>query len=125
MQPDGSGRARQLDHAHEVLYAGFRSSDGTFVDLQTAGVKMMVDSEETAKYAEKRNKKVGALTETPVPHISIREPEISLDDHRKLAQEITRIAGEAYGIPKEKFMIHIFRCPKENIATAGVLVVYR
>jgi len=86
---------------------------------------MMVDSEVTAKYAEKRNKKVGALTETPMPHISIKGPEISLDAKRKLVQEITRIASEAYGIPKEKFMIHIFECPKENIATAGVLLVDR
>lgn len=58
-----------------------------------------------------------------MPHISVKGPEIPLDVKRKLALEITRAASEAYGIPKEKFMVHISEFPKENIATAGTLLV--
>ncbi|HMK34250.1 MAG TPA: 4-oxalocrotonate tautomerase DmpI [Desulfomonilaceae bacterium] len=60
-----------------------------------------------------------------MPHISIKGPEIPLDAKRKLVEKMTEIASEAYGMPKEKFMIHIFECPKENIAMGGVLVVDR
>jgi 4-oxalocrotonate tautomerase family enzyme len=58
-----------------------------------------------------------------MPHISIKGPEISLDAKRKLAEEITKAASEVYGIPKEKFMIHIEEFSKENIATAGSLLI--
>jgi 4-oxalocrotonate tautomerase family enzyme len=58
-----------------------------------------------------------------MPHISIKGPEISLEVKRKLAEEITKAASEAYGIPKEKFMIHIEEFSKENIATAGSLLI--
>ena len=57
-----------------------------------------------------------------MPHISIKGPEIPIEVKRKLAEEITNAANEAYGIPKEKFMIHIMEFPKENIATAGSLL---
>jgi 4-oxalocrotonate tautomerase family enzyme len=58
-----------------------------------------------------------------MPHISIKGPEIPLDVKRRLAEEITKVASEVYGIPKEKFMIHIMEFSKENIATAGSLLV--
>jgi len=57
-----------------------------------------------------------------MPHISIKGPEIPLEAKRKLVREITELVSEAYNLPKEKFMIHIFEFPKENIATAGVLL---
>ncbi len=60
-----------------------------------------------------------------MPHISIKGPEIPLEAKRKLVQEITEIASKVYGMPEEKFMIHIFECAKENIATAGVLLIDR
>ena len=60
-----------------------------------------------------------------MPHISIKGPEVPVDVKRKLVRQITEIASEAYGMPKEKFMIHIFECPKENIAVAGVLLADR
>ncbi len=88
-------------------------------------VKIVVDLDITAKYSGKRIRKVDALTENPMPHISIKGPEISLDAKRKLVEEITRIASEAYRMPEEKFMIHIFECPKENIAVGGALLVDR
>jgi 4-oxalocrotonate tautomerase family enzyme len=58
-----------------------------------------------------------------MPHISIKGPEIPLDVKRRLAEEVTKVASEVYGIPKEKFMIHIMEFSKENIATAGSLLV--
>ena len=57
-----------------------------------------------------------------MPHISIKGPNISLELKRKRAQEITKVASEVYGIPKEKFMIHIMEFSRENIATAGQLL---
>jgi phenylpyruvate tautomerase PptA (4-oxalocrotonate tautomerase family) len=58
-----------------------------------------------------------------MPHISIKGPEIPVDVKRRLAREITKVVSEVYGIPKEKFMIHIMKFSKENIATAGSLLV--
>jgi hypothetical protein len=45
---------------------------------------------------------------------------------RKLVERIAGnpgAASEAYGFPKEKFMIHLLEFSKENIATAGSLHV--
>ena len=57
-----------------------------------------------------------------MPHISIKGPSITLDKKRKLTEEITQVASEAYEVPKEKFMIHIYEFSKESTATGGVLI---
>ena len=57
-----------------------------------------------------------------MPHISIKGPALPLDKKRKLSEEVSQIASETYGIPKEKFMIHIQEFSKENTASGGVLL---
>ena len=57
-----------------------------------------------------------------MPHISIKGPALPLEKKRKLSEEISQIASEIYGIPKEKFMIHIQEFSKENTASGGVLL---
>jgi 4-oxalocrotonate tautomerase len=57
-----------------------------------------------------------------MPHISIKGPPLPLDNKRKLIQKLTEIASETYGIPKEKFMIHVYEFSKENTGSGGVLL---
>lgn len=58
-----------------------------------------------------------------MPHITVKGPPVSVDVKRDLVRGLTEAASAAYGIPKEKFMVHIGEYPRENSATAGVLLV--
>jgi 4-oxalocrotonate tautomerase len=57
-----------------------------------------------------------------MPHISIEGPALSLEKKRELVQRMTELVGEIYGIPKEKFMIHILEFSKENTGSGGILL---
>ena len=58
-----------------------------------------------------------------MPHISIKGPELPLEKKRELVQRVTEAVSVIYGIPKEKFIIHILEFSKENTASGGVLLV--
>jgi phenylpyruvate tautomerase PptA (4-oxalocrotonate tautomerase family) len=52
-----------------------------------------------------------------MPRITVKGPPVSVDVKRSLVRGITEAAGEAYGIPKEKFMVHVAEYLKENTGT--------
>lgn len=58
-----------------------------------------------------------------MPHISIEGPQVSVEKKRVLVKRLTEVASEVYGVPKEKFMIHVSEFSKENVSTGGVLLV--
>lgn len=57
-----------------------------------------------------------------MPHVSIKGPALALDKKRAMVEKITQVLSDAYGIPKEKFMIHISEFDRENTASGGVLL---
>ena len=58
-----------------------------------------------------------------MPHIAIDGPVLKdVEKKRKLIQDITKAATEAYGIPKEAMVIVIKENSSENVGVGGELL---
>jgi len=60
-----------------------------------------------------------------MPLINVSGPAIGTDRKRKLAEGLTKVAAEAYGLPADAIIVIIQENPPENVATGGVLVADR
>jgi 4-oxalocrotonate tautomerase len=48
-----------------------------------------------------------------------------IERKRKLAEGLTRVAAEAYGLPPDAIIVIIHENPPENVARGGVLLADR
>lgn len=60
-----------------------------------------------------------------MPLITISGPVAQIERKRKLAEGLTRVAAEAYGLPPDTIIVIIQENPQENVARGGVLLVDR
>jgi 4-oxalocrotonate tautomerase family enzyme len=58
-----------------------------------------------------------------MPHVSIKGPALPVEKKRKLVKDVTKALSDNYGIPEEKFMIHVAEFGKESTASGGVLLI--
>lgn len=60
-----------------------------------------------------------------MPHIIVDGPPLEIDRKRKMAQEMTRTAAEAYGLPEDSMVVVITENQPENVCVGGVMVCDR
>ena len=60
-----------------------------------------------------------------MPLICISGPVTDVERKRKLADGLTRVAAEAYGLPADTIIVVIQENPPENVARGGVLLADR
>lgn len=60
-----------------------------------------------------------------MPLITISGPVAEIERKRKLAEGLTRVAAEAYGLPPDAIIVIIHENPPENVARGGVLLADR
>ena len=60
-----------------------------------------------------------------MPMITVSGPAIDVDRKRKLAEGLTKVAAEVYGLPAQAFVVLIQENPPENVGLGGVLLVDR
>jgi 4-oxalocrotonate tautomerase len=61
-----------------------------------------------------------------MPVITVEGPRIpDLEKKRKLAQEFTRAASEAFGLPKETIVVILHETSPECVASGGELICDR
>jgi 4-oxalocrotonate tautomerase len=60
-----------------------------------------------------------------MPMITISGPVAEIECKRKLAEGLTRVAAEAYGLPADAIIVIIQENPQENVARGGVLLADR
>ncbi len=60
-----------------------------------------------------------------MPMITVSGPATDVAHKRRLVEELTRAAAEAYGLPKETIVVIIQENPPENVARGGVLLLDR
>lgn len=61
-----------------------------------------------------------------MPNITIDGPVIKeIATKRTLVEEITRVASQAYALPKEAFVVVIKENPLENVGVGGILLADR
>ena len=60
-----------------------------------------------------------------MPIITVSGPAADVERKRKLAEGLTRVAAEAFGLPVEAFVVIIQENPPENVGLGGVLLVDR
>ena len=58
-----------------------------------------------------------------MPYIELKVPPRSVEVKRELVEQLTDLVAKIYEVPKEKWMIHITECAKENIGSGGTLLV--
>jgi 4-oxalocrotonate tautomerase len=57
--------------------------------------------------------------------ITVSGPVSDVERKRKLAEGLTRVAAEAYGLPPDTIIVIIQENPQENVARGGVLLADR
>ena len=60
-----------------------------------------------------------------MPTITISGAAIDVERKRKLADGLTAVAAEVYGLPKDTIVVIIQENPPENVARGGVLLIDR
>ena len=60
-----------------------------------------------------------------MPLINVSGPAIDTDRKRKLADGLTKVAVEVYGLSPDAIIVTIQENPPENVARGGVLIVDR
>lgn len=60
-----------------------------------------------------------------MPMITVSGPVSDVERKRKLAEGLTRVAAEAYGLPPDTIIVIIQENPQENVARGGVLLADR
>ena len=60
-----------------------------------------------------------------MPTITISGPVVDLERKRKLANGLTAVAAEVYGLPKDAIVVIIQENPPENVARGGALLIDR
>jgi len=60
-----------------------------------------------------------------MPLITVSGPPTDIERKRKLAEGLTRVAAEAYGIAAEHMIVVIQENPPENVGLGGVLLADR
>jgi len=57
-----------------------------------------------------------------MPHITIQGPPLSIEQKRELGKAITAAASRVYGIPVDKFMMHIAEFDTTSTVSGGQLL---
>ncbi len=60
-----------------------------------------------------------------MPLITVSGPPSDIECKRKLADGLTKVAAEAYGLPADTIIVIIQENPPENVARSGVLLADR
>jgi len=60
-----------------------------------------------------------------MPLINVSGPATDVGRKRKLAEGLTKVAAEAYGLPPDAVIVIIQENPPENVALGGVLIADR
>lgn len=60
-----------------------------------------------------------------MPVITIEGPRIDLDKKRRLAQDLTNLASEAFALPKEAIVVILHEVAPECVSSGGELICDR
>lgn len=60
-----------------------------------------------------------------MPVITVEGPKIEVTKKRKLAQDLTRAASEAFALPKEAIVVILHEVDPECVASGGELICDR
>jgi 4-oxalocrotonate tautomerase len=57
-----------------------------------------------------------------MPHITVQGPPLTVEQKRELGKSITEAAARVYGMPAEKFMMHIAEFDTTATVSGGRLI---